>query len=226
MRTNSDQGSEAARVCFRAFFAAAVFVALFTSLAGAQVFYTYPGAPPVKKDEPAVGVNVGFGDKLLRTLGYGRFNVNARSDLGLEIVADNTDTYSSDVWRWGAGIDYKYAIVPEETTMPFDLAANGGFGFQSGGDMTNFNVPAGAMISRPLELEGGRVLVPYGGVYVLLQYTSWDLPAGAIGDDSDWELEVELRAGAGFEINKATLAYAALFLGAGTKFYLGINFLL
>jgi hypothetical protein len=222
----SKQELKAVRVFARAFVGAMAIVALLASFAGAQVYYMYPGAPPVKKDEPAVGVNIGFGDKLFRTLGYGRFNVNSRSDLGIEVTADNTDTFEPDVWRFGLGADYKFAIVPKETEMPFDLAVDAGFGFQSGGDMFNINVPVGGVLSRPMELKGERVLVPYGGVYVLIQYSSWDLPVGATGDDSDWEVDVELRGGAGYEINKKSIAYASLFLGAGTKFYLGINFLL
>lgn len=226
MRFVSELEPRGTHIAARAFIGAILIVTLLASFAGAQVYYMYPGAPPVTRNEPALGVTVGIGDDLLRLLGYGRFNVNSRSDLGFEFVADNTDTFEPDVMRFGLGVDYKYAIVPTETTLPFDLALNAGFGFQSGGDMTNFNVPVGGLLSRPLELRNESVLVPYGGVYILIMYSSWDLPAGFVGDDSDWDLEVELRGGAGYQLTKKTLAYASLFLGAGTKFYLGLNFLL
>jgi hypothetical protein len=207
--------------------AAAAIVALLASAAGAQVFYMYPGAPPVKADQPAAGVNIGFGDNLFRTLGYGRFNVNSASDIGIELVFDNTDTaVETDKWRIGLAADYKYAIIPDSTDMPFDLSVNGGFGFQSGGDMKNILIPVGGLISGPLELSNGQVLVPYGGVYVLIAYSTWDLPLGATGDTSKWDTDVELRGGAAYHINKTAAAYASLFIGAGTKFYVGINFLL
>jgi hypothetical protein len=204
----------------RAAIAAVVIVALLAPAVGAQVFYMYPGAPPVKKDEPAVGATIAFGDDLFRILGYGRFNINNVSDIGVELLTDNTD----DVWRGGLAADYKYAIVPKETEMPFDLSVNGGFGYQWGGDISNILFPVGGLVSRPVELSGGQVLVPYGGVYILFQYTSWDLPPGVPGDTSDWDTDVELRIGSAFVINESSRAFATLHIGAGTRFYLGINF--
>ncbi len=205
-----------------------VALAMLASTASAQVFYSYPGAPPVKADQPAVGANVGFGDDLFRLLGYGRFNVMSTSDLGLELIFDNTDSpVEADVWRWGFGADYKIAIVPKDSTsMPFDLAINAGFGYQGGGDMWNIRFPLGGMVSRPLQFNGDRALVPFGGVYVLFEYASWNWPAGVTGDDSDFEVDVELRVGSGLELSKTSVAYATLYLGNGTKIYLGINFLL
>jgi hypothetical protein len=208
--------------------AAAALVAALAPVSAAQVFYAYPGARAVAADQPALGANAGFGSDLFRILGYGRFNVNAVSDLGIELLFDRSDTaVETDVWRWGFGADYKYAIVPKDSTsMPFDLMVNAGFGYQNGGDMWNIRFPVGGLVSRPLQVKGDNVFVPYGGVYILFEYAKWDLPAGAAGDDSDFETDVELRAGAGYHINETALAYATLYLGAGTAFYLGINFLL
>jgi hypothetical protein len=197
-----------------------VFIAGFlVSPAVAQVYHMYPGAPAVEKDAPALGVTVAFGDHLFRTLGYGRFNINPVSDIGVEIVADN----GNDVWRSGAGADFKYNIVPKESTLPFDLAVNGGLGFITGHDVTNVDIPLGGLVSRPLELSNGGVLVPYGGVYILISHLSWST---ALGDESDWETDVELRGGAGYQITKTSLAYANLQFGAGTRFYIGIRFIL
>ena len=212
----------------RVMMAAVALVAVLAPMTGAQVFYTYPGAPPVKPDQPALGANIGFGSDLFRILGYGRFNVNSASDLGIELIFDKADTpVDANVWRWGFGADYKYAIAPKDTTrLPFDLALNAGFGYQNGGDLWNIRFPVGGLVSRPLKFKGDNVLVPYGGVYVLFEYAKWNLPPSSMGDDSDFEVDVELRAGAGYEFNETALAYATLFVGAGTKFYLGINFLL
>ena len=222
--TGMKSNSRKIHLLTRAAIAALVIVALLAPAAGAQVFYMYPGAPPVKKNEPAVGATIAFGDDLFRILGYGRFNVNNVSDIGVEVLTDNTDVSTGDVWRGGLAADYKYAIVPKETEMPFDLSVNGGFGYQWGGDISNIQFPVGGLVSRPVELSGGRVLIPYGGVYLLFQYAWWDLAPGVPGDTSDWDTDVELRVGAAFVINESSRAFATLHLGAGTKFYLGINF--
>lgn len=187
--------------------------------ATAQVYHLYPGAPPVKKDAPALGITIGFGDELFRTLGYGRFNVNSVSDIGIELIADK----QNEEWRGGVGADYKYGIVPKETTMPFDVSVNAGFGFVTGNDITNIDIPLGGMISRPLELSSGGVIVPYGGVYVLIDYVS---VSTAFGDETDWDVDVELRGGAGYNFSNAVRGYANLHLGAGTRFYVGIRFVL
>lgn len=203
-------------------FWAVLAVALTTAAASpavAQIYHAYPGAPAVEKDAPALGVTVGFGDDLFRTLGFGRFNVNDVSDIGVEVVADN----GNDVWRGGGGADYKYTIVPKQSELPFDLAVNGGVGFITGGNVTNVDIPLGGLISRPLELSNGGVIVPYGGVYILISNVS---VSTELVDESDWETEVELRGGAGYVINGTSLAYANLHLGAGTRFYVGIRFVL
>ena len=196
------------------------FITLFTvtalvcvcATASAQVFYEYPGAPVVTENEPVIGTCLGIGDELFRIDGYARFNLSPTMDLGLELLFDNFD----ENWRYGAGGDVKYAIVPKDVTMPFDLSLNGGFGFESGNDITTLVFPVGGLISRPLELSSGRTLVPYGGVYLLLVHTS-------VGSFSNTESDVELRGGANFNVDDQADLFAALHLGAGTMFYIGIN---
>ncbi len=187
----------------------------------AQVFYEYPGVPVVKENEPVFGPCIGLGDDLFRINGFARFNVSTLMDFGLELVFDN----ANDTWRYGAGGDVKYAIVPENTTMPFDLSLNAGFGFESGGDVKSIIVPLGGLVSRPLQLASGRVFAPYGGVYLLILHTSIDLPADVADevDSSDTDTDVELRGGVRLEMNAQADLFAALHLGAGTMFYIGLN---
>jgi hypothetical protein len=208
--------------------AVATLAALLAPAAVAQVFYSYPGAPPARSDQPALGATAGFGDDLFRLLGYGRFNANSVSDIGIELVFDHADTpVEANTWRWGFGTDYKYAIVPQDSSsMPFDLAANAGFGYQSGGDYWNIRFPVGGLISRQIEVREKDKLVPFGGVYVLFDYGSWSLPPGVPGDDSDFDVDVELRLGSAYQVSQTAMAHASLFLGAGTKFFVGVNFLL
>jgi hypothetical protein len=199
--------------------AAAVLMAGFPRAGRAQVFYLYPGAPPVASDQAALGGTVGFGDNLLRLLGYGRFNINPVADLGLEIVLD--DSHSD--WRLGAGADVKYAIVPTGKTMPFDLSLNAGVGFQGGGHTTNLDVPVGALMSHAFQLENGRVIVPYGGLYLVFRHVSWDLPPGVPGDDSNTDLDLELRIGGSISVFAGGDAFVNLHIGQDVLFFLGYN---
>jgi hypothetical protein len=196
--------------------------------ASAQVFYQYPAAPVVPENEPVFGPAIGIGEDLFRINGFARFNISTPMDLGLEIVFDRIDT-SSDydqndgVWRFGAAADVKYAFIPpDDMTMPFDLSFNAGFGFESGGDITNIIIPIGAMISKPVEIAPSRLFTPYAGVYLLIIHTSVDL-GGTFGDVSDTDTDVELRGGASVSVTEIADIFAALHFGYGTRFYVGLN---
>jgi hypothetical protein len=189
------------------------------SNASAQVFYLYPGAPVVPDSQPALGTCLGIGDDLYRINGYGRFNISKHMDMGLELVFDR----ASKKWRAGAGADLKYAIIPnsEDYHMPFDLAVNGGFGLTSGNDITFWQFPVGAVISKSFDINEGSTVTPYGGLYVLIMYTSVDLGTG--GKRSNTETDVEMRLGAAVGISEKMNIHATLHFGSGTIFYLGLN---
>ena len=203
---------------FAILLAVTALVCMCTAASG-QVFYEYPGAPVVKENEPVIGSCLRIGDNLFRIDGYARFNVSPDMDFGLELVFDNFH----DNWRYGAGGDVKYAIVPTDATMPFDLSVNGGFGFESGDDITTLIFPFGGVISRPLELASGRTLTPYGGVYLLLLHTSIDTNIPGVGSTSDTDTDVEIRGGVNFNVADQADLFAALHLGAGNRFYIGLN---
>lgn len=191
--------------------------------ATAQVFYQYPGAPPVTETQPALGGAIGFGDDLVRLVGYGRFDVSELSDLGIELVFDHWDAgFSGGGWRFGLGADYRYAIVPSRNNLPFDLALDGGFGFQSGHDITNFNIPFGAVISRPLELQNGSILLPYGGLFVVFSHYSFDTPPG-VPDADDSDLDVELRLGTSLEFGAGISGFVNVHIADQEMFFLGVN---
>jgi len=201
------------------FVAAAISVLLLGAGASAQVFYEYPAAPVVRENEPVFGPAIAIGEHdLFRVNGFARFNISVPMDLGLELVLDNV----SDVTRFGVGGDIKYQFIPpEDMTMPFDLAFNAGFGFESGGDVTTIVIPIGALISKSIEIAPSRLVTPYAGVYLLILHTSID--AGRYGDVSDTDTDVELRGGASVSITDMADVFAALHLGSGTKFYIGLN---
>jgi hypothetical protein len=202
---------------------------LFCTSAYAQVFYEYPAAPVVGENEPVFGPAIAIGEDLFRLNGFARFNVAAPWDFGLEIVFDRIDisngfaNQDDSIWRFGAGADIKYLFIPpDDMTMPFDLAFNAGFGFESGGDITDIIVPVGALISKSLEIAPNRLFTPYAGVYLLIIHTSVDF-GGSLGDVSDTDTDVELRGGGSVSVTDVADIFAALHLGNGTKFYVGLN---
>lgn len=186
--------------------------------ADAQVFYMFPGAPPANTDRPALGTTVGLGDDLFRLVGYGRFNINSTSDLGLEVVLDE----AFDEWRLGFGADLKLAIIPRNSDLPFDLSFNTGFGFQTGGDATNILIPVGGVISREFLLRNEAALVPYGGFYMLIEWVDFDAPDPGRGG-SDTDLDAELRLGTQYVINDATGLFATIHVGDEDRFHVGFN---
>src|SRR5712672_4168163 len=111
-------------------FAVVVVCALATG-AGAQVFYSYPGARPVTDTSPSLGLVAGFGDNVVRLGGFGRFNLSSKSDLGLEAVFNNVKSESAgnDTGSGGAGLDGKYLFFPAREDMQVDIAAQVGAGF-------------------------------------------------------------------------------------------------
>ncbi len=197
----------------RAVIVGVVIAATAATTVSAQVYYMYPGAPVVSDTDAAAGAAVGYADNLLRIVGFGRFNIAARSDLGIEIVGD----VDNSNWRFGLGVDAKYAIIPTGRSLPFDLAAQVGFGFQTGQGVTNFDIPFGGVISRSLQMDSGRIIVPYGGLYLVVRHFSVD------GGEDNTDLDFELRAGASFELFDPGDLFLTLHVGEDVAIFAGLN---
>jgi hypothetical protein len=191
--------------------------------AQAQVFYSYPGARPVTDTSPSLGLVSGFGDNLVRLGAFGRFNLSSAADLGLELMWDNVDAegVGDDANQLGAGIDGKYLLMAADQDNPLDVSAQLGAGFLSESGYFLLHMPFGAIASHDFTTNDGRRIVPYGGVYFVFDYWSFDAPAGE--DDSDTDFDVELRVGASAEIVRRGSVFAALHAGNGTMFFLGFN---
>jgi len=187
--------------------------------ARAQVFYSYPGARPVTDYSPSLGAVAGFGDNLIRLAGFARFNETPASDLGVEVVYDNagSEGANDDVGSGGAGVDYRYRIVAAGDSAPLDVAAQAGGGFLALSDYLNLRFPLGVVASRDIVLKDERILVPYGGIYVMIDYV--DISGG----QSDTDADVELRLGISAEIVSKGSLFAALHVGDDTMFFVGFN---
>ncbi len=202
--------------------AALALLAAFAAGAHAQVFYSMPGARPVPDDSPVLGVALGFGDDLFRVVGFGRFNASQNSDIGLEVIYEDLDTGpgSDDTHRFGGGADYKYLAVRQDDTTPVDVAVQFGAGVLAHSNYTLIAVPLGALVSRTFTVDGDRDIVPYGGVYLAMDFVDNDAP-GNDGFDSD--VDVEVRLGASAEIARNASVFAAFHAGNGTLFFLGFS---
>ncbi len=189
--------------------------------ASAQVFYSFPGARTVPDTSPALGLTTGFGDQFFRLLGFARFNAAQRADLGFELVYDDLDTGpgSEDSGRFGGGLDFKYAVVPGRPDSPVDVAVQVGAGVLTRSEVTLVKVPFGALVSHTFPLSGNREVVPYGGVYLVIDYVNYDSPR--LDDGTD--LDVEMRLGGSVEIGDHASVFAAFHTGNGTMFFLGFS---
>jgi hypothetical protein len=191
--------------------------------ANAQVFYSYPGARPVTDTSPSLGLVAGFGDNVVRLGGFGRFNLSPRSDLGLEAMFNNVKVEDStdDTAYGGGGIDGKYLFFESRQDMQIDIAANVGAGFLTRNDYLNVHVPIGAIASHDFVMNDGRLITPYAGLYVLVDYIKIEGPEGVHNSDTD--SDAEIRIGASAEIVKRGSLFAALHAGNGTMFFIGFN---
>jgi hypothetical protein len=201
----------------------AVVLAGLPAASHAQVFYSYPGARTVTDLSPALGAVAGFGDHLIRLEGFARFNASPVSDLGIEGMYQSVDAGrgGDDIGYGGAGVDYRYQLVEVGDRSPVDVSAQGGVGFVARSHYTDLHIPVGAMASRDFQLQDGRHVVPYGGVYVVIDHVSVDVPGA--GNHSDTDGDVELRLGASAEIVRRGSVFAAFHVGNGTMFFIGFN---
>lgn len=204
---------------------AALLLGVLPVVAHAQVFYSMPGARPVPDESPVLGMALGIGDNLFRLVGFGRFNAARTADLGLEIVYEDLDTGAGadDQHRWGGGADFKKLIVEQDddNSRPVDAALQFGAGILAQSNYTLIKVPVGALVSRTFTVQEKRDIVPYAGVYLIMDFVDIDVPGNGGGLDSD--LDVEFRAGASASLARRTSVFAALHAGNGTLFFLGFS---
>ena len=190
------------------------------TVASAQVFYVFPRAKTQDKGQFSLGPMIAFADNdLIRLEGYGRTYLMDYLDGGVELIIDNVD----GDFRWGAGFDLKYQLIPNNSPVPFDLSANAGLGFTSGNNLTTINIPFGGVISVPSTLKNGASLEPYAGVYLVYTYTSFD-PGGGVSKSTDNSLDVEARLGLAYGIRENRQLFTTLHVGLDTALYIGFNF--
>lgn len=205
----------------------AIAVCLMTlpTLGYAQVYFQFPSAVPVRSDSPAVGAVVGLGergvagfgsvgsdDDVLRALVYGRFDINPRADLGLELGIEDFEGRN----RLLFGVDTRIAVSPQTGSLPFSLAADFGVGVGTGDDVTTWDLPFGLVASRTIDIGGGQEIVPFGGIYGVVSRID-------VGSFSDTDLDGELRTGARWQITRPTSFFVNLNYREDWILFLGLN---
>ncbi len=189
------------------------------STASAQVFYQYPEAPVVPAGEIVIGPYVAVGEnKLFRGGGFFRMNATKHIDVGFELLADTYD----GTGRGGLGADFRLSVFSSYKAIPFDLSIGAGVGYVSGGDVEATDIPVGAVISSPFKSDSGNTLVPYLGVYLLTIHTNVDLGSGR--EDSDTDIDVELRGGARYTLAAGPDLFLTLFVGREAMVMFGVSF--
>lgn len=189
------------------------------SNASAQVFYQYPEAPVVPPGQIATGPYVAIGEnKLFRAGGFIRMNATKHLDVGFELLADSYDGQG----RGGLGADLRLSIFQSYQAIPFDLSVGAGVGYVTGGDVSQIDVPIGAVISSPFKSDNGNTLVPYLGVYIVIMDAQVDLPDGR--ESSDTDLDVELRGGVRYTLSAGPDLFLSLFVGREAQVMFGVGF--
>jgi hypothetical protein len=191
--------------------------AVLPGAAAAQVFYAYPGAPPVETMKVEAGGYLAVGDNdLFRVGGFGRWGLGSYIDIGVEVLWDTSDS------GFGGGVDMKFRAFPDVASIPFDLSFNAGAGVIDfdGAQLTQF--PLGGIGSIPLELGSGRKLTPYLGVYLLIAEEKVDTPGG--GSVSDTDFDAEIRPGINVNLSPMLDLFAAVHLGRDGLFAAGANY--
>ncbi len=187
--------------------------------AAAQVFYQYPDAAVIKAGAFVAGPYLVVGDhELFRFGGFGRMNATKYFDVGFEFVLDSAEGDE----RLGAAGDLKFAFFPETNAIPFDLSMTTGIGVITSDAIKIVQIPLGGIISSPFQLNGGNILVPYLGVYMLFADTT--IKRDQEPDLSDSDLDVEIRAGLRYSLSAGPDLFVGFHLGRDALVTVGASF--
>lgn len=184
----------------------------------AQVFYQYPTALPVDMMRVTVGPYLAGGEEsLYRMGGFVRWGLAEQLDIGAEMLGESADGDG----RFGVGIDMKFSLLPAIRSMPFDLSTNVGVGFINSDAIDILQIPIGGIVSIPLEMESGRSIVPYLGVYLLIVRNEVETGNGSV---SDTDFDAEIRPGLSVGITPNADGFATIHLGRDGLFAAGVVF--
>lgn len=162
-RDNSRPAS-GVRGVFPALIAVAAVLAVCAAPAGAQTFGQFTTAAVSPLGEGNVFFSAG--DERLDIGVTGRFQLNERSDFGVQTAYSRAEEIDS----WGLGIDYKSYLIRGGSTVPVDLAGDLSYGFIRGGGFARSVFILSVMSSGMIVTGEGIDFEPYGSVGFMGQW--------------------------------------------------------
>lgn len=205
--------------------AALLFVIPQSSNAGGSfgsAFGALGSAQTIGQGKGNFGLGVGIADATSFfgsfTYGMGKYT-DGRLRLGL-VDADGGDT------EIAFGADFKWHFWEAEVGRkdPLDMAVGGLFEYVDFGGASVMQFGTHLTGSYPFKMKNGSLISPYSRLNVRLESVSFDLPAGAQGDDSDSNLEFGICFGTAIEFSNAITAFGEFQLDGNDGLFLGIDF--
>lgn len=171
---------------------------LLPAVAGAQVFGQFTTAAISSEIEGGVFISVG--EDALRTGGMIRFEINRRSDFGLQLGYDRYHGVNSA----GAGVDLKLYLLNPESPIPVDIAIDGRLGHLRSTDVNRNIFGIGIITSGVLQASTSFTIEPFASFTLRSTYFSKKTaaaeagPAGWPSTRDDWSSVTDtiVRAGA------------------------------
>ncbi len=127
-----------------------------------------------------------------------RFEMTEKSDLGLQTAYTRTE----DVDSWGAGLDYKFYLINEGSSVPVDIASDLSYGYIRGGGFSRSVFLLSVLASGKIVTGEAVDFEPYGSVGFIGEWFHDKGRCGRGGDSpDDWPCEGDdWKAGSGLMI--------------------------
>lgn len=114
------------------------------------------------------------------------------------------------------GVDGNYGLLARSKNTPVNLSIDGFFGISSVGDRDVWAIGTTGILDGKLGLEGGKVLIPYGGFTICICHESWN-------KHDDTELELALTGGIMIPISPALNVVVELLIADDIGFGFGLS---
>ena len=190
--------------------------------AHAQVSGQYTGAATLAPNSHLFGAYLDVSDNVVGLMAQLRLSFYPGIDFGFQGGPSRIDVGGSTKGTVRVGGDLKVAIPHAGSRVPFDLAAGGCLGIETGDNFSLFSVGPTGVISRTFRPGQPGGVTPYASATLL--FTNID-----VGSLSETDFSVPLRFGADFEASPSLHIVGEVQVRAGddfrdkTMFSIGVN---
>lgn len=190
---------------------------LVTVPAAGQVFGQFAPATVLPSGQSSMGAYGIFTDDSWGALGRFTLGLGGAFDAslsgGFSSYEDSPGIDAPNTLR--LGLDGRYQIRWAQPGAPVDASLGLGLGFESGSDLTRFDIAPQALASHRIVYdEAGRAVTPYGSLALDLQFID------AYGESSD-DLDLLARFGGAWEPSSYFCLTAEMGFGDGVRFAAG-----